>query len=302
MTSRARVKVKQAGVTRAQAVAEFGRKKAKQRRAHIKRRALMVGGVALLAYGVVGGWWLVHTGKFQEAAAKSEASFWQRTAALGFRLDQVTLHGRKHADAAAIKAALGITQGSPILALSLAEMQARLLEIPEVKTVSITRVLPNELSITISERMPAAWWQEDGKQTLIDGDGKVLDRTKYKDKLTLPVVVGADAPAHIGELLAILETAPSLKPDVIAAVRVGNRRWNVQLAHEVVVMLPEQNSIKDIKKILTNKTFQGAIPASGSAKTKKMPHASTTSRSPITKNAKTTSIRQNVSPMRLISQ
>jgi outer membrane protein assembly factor BamD len=33
-----------------------------------------------------------------------------------------------------------------------------------------------------------------------------------------------------------------------------------------------------------------------------MLHASTTSRSPITKNAKTTSIRQNVSPMRLISQ
>ena len=248
MTSRARVKVKQKGVTRAQAVAEFGRKKAKLRRAHIKRRALMAGGAALLAYGVVGGWWLIHTGKFQEAAAKSEASFWQRTAALGFRVDQVTLLGRKHADAAAIKAALGITQGSPILALSLAEMQTRLLEIPEVKTVSITRVLPNELSITIAERMPAAWWQEDGKQTLIDSDGKVLDRTKYKDKLTLPVVVGADAAAHVGELLAILETAPSLKPDVIAAVRVGNRRWNVQLAHEVVVLLPEEKPLDAWKR------------------------------------------------------
>lgn len=75
MASRARVKVKQKRVTRAEAVAEFGRKKARQRRALFKRRVLMGGGVALLAYGVIGGWWLVHTGKFQEALVKSEAGF-----------------------------------------------------------------------------------------------------------------------------------------------------------------------------------------------------------------------------------
>lgn len=248
MTARARVKVKKKAVTRAQAVEEFGRKKAKQRRAHIKRRAVMVGGVALLAYGLVGGWWLMHTGKFQEALARSETSFWQRTAALGFRVDQVTLHGRTHADTAAIKTALEVTQGSPILALSLADMQTRLLAIPEVKSASITRMLPNELTVTIRERVPAAWWQHEGKQALIDDEGKVLDRKKYPIKLALPVVVGADAPAHIGELLAILETAPSLKTDVVAAVRVGNRRWNVELAHEVVVLLPEENPLAAWKR------------------------------------------------------
>lgn len=248
MASRARVKVKQKRVTRAEAVAEFGRKKARQRRALFKRRVLMGGGVALLAYGVIGGWWLVHTGKFQEALVKSEAGFWQRTAALGFRLDQVTLNGRKHADAAAIKSALGVAQGAPILSLSLAEMKTRLLAIAEVKSVSITRVLPNQLSITITERVPAAWWQQDGKLSLIDADGKTLAREKYSEKLTLPVVVGADAPAHIGEFIAILESAPSLKPDVVAAVRVGDRRWNVQLAHEVVVMLPEEEPLAAWKR------------------------------------------------------
>ena len=53
MVKRAKPKVKQKGVTRAQAVAEFGRKKAKQRRALIKRRVLMGGGLALMAYGLV---------------------------------------------------------------------------------------------------------------------------------------------------------------------------------------------------------------------------------------------------------
>lgn len=243
MTQRTRVKVKKNNLTRAQAVADFGRKKAKQRRAHIKRRALMIGGVALLAYGSVGGWWLVHTGKFQEAMEKSEASFWQRTATIGFRLDQVTLQGRKHADAAAIKTALGITQGAAILALSLADMRTRLMEIAEVKSVNITRVLPNELSVTITERTPAAWWQQDGKQRLIDADGKVLAREKYGDVVSLPIVIGEDAPKHMGELLSMLDSSPSLKPDVVAAVRVGNRRWNIQLAREMVVMLPEQNPL-----------------------------------------------------------
>jgi cell division protein FtsQ len=243
MGNRTRVQVKQKNVTRAQAVADFGRKKAKQRRAHIKRRVFMVGGVALLAYGAIGSWWLVHTGKFQEALAKSEASFWQRTASIGFRLDQVTLNGRKHADVGAIKAALGITQGSPILALSLAEMKTRLMDIAEVKSVHITRVLPSELQVTITERTPVAWWQEDGKQALIDADGKVLAREKYGNPSALPIVVGADAPEHIGELLAMLEATPGLKPDVVAAVRVGERRWNIQLMRDIVVMLPENNPL-----------------------------------------------------------
>ena len=239
--NRARVKVKKSPMTRTQAVAEFGKKKAKQRRQQVKRRVLMAGGIAVLAYSVVGGWWLVHTGKLQEAMSHSNESFWQHTASLGFRVDQVTLTGRKHADAAAIKAALGVSQGYPILAVSLAEMKMRLETIPEVKTASITRVLPDELAVSITERVPAALWQQDGVQKLVDTDGIVLARDKYNEKLTLPVIVGPDAPKHVGELLALLDSAPGIKPDVVAAVRVGERRWNVELEHDVVVMLPEEN-------------------------------------------------------------
>ncbi len=237
---RARVKVKKAPVTRAEAVAEFGRKKAKQRRAHVKRRALMVAGVAVLAYGVVGSWWLIHTGRLQAAMVDGNAGFWRDTAALGFRIDQVTLTGREHADAGAIRQALAIQQGAPILAVSLADMKARIEQVPSVKSVSITRRLPDELVIAITERMPAAWWQVGGVQKLIDGEGTVLAREKYREKMTLPVVTGEDAPKHIGELLAMLNAAPALKPDVVAAVRVGDRRWNIELAHDITVMLPEE--------------------------------------------------------------
>ncbi len=241
MSPRARVNVKQKRVTRAQAVEEFGRKKAKQRRAHLKRRVLMVAAGIAVGYALIGGGWMFYTGQLQMAVAHINTRLWQQTAALGFRIDQVTLRGRTHASREDITAALGLTQGGPILAVSLADMKARLETITEVKSVRITRQLPNQLDIALIERVPAAWWQHQGVQRLIDADGVVLLRDKYNPKQPLPVVVGADATKHVGELLALLDAAPSLKPDVVAAVRVGNRRWNIQLPRDMVVMLPEDH-------------------------------------------------------------
>ncbi len=242
MANRARVKVKDKPVTRAQAAAEFGKKKAKQRRQHVKRRAMMITGGVMLSYALVAGWWMVYTGRLQQSAERTREDFWQSTAAMGFKVNQITLHGRKHTDVAQIKSAIGITQGGPILAHSLPEMKARIEAIAEVKSAQITRILPDQLQISITERVPTAWWQRKGKLALIDAQGTVLAREKYPQKLVLPVVVGDDAPQHVGELLALLDTAPALKPDVQAAVRVGGRRWNLQLAGNVVVMLPEENA------------------------------------------------------------
>lgn len=251
MAKRTRVKVKQASVTRAEAVAEFGRKKAKQRRQLWRRRVMIGGGVTAAACTVMAGGWMLATGKLQTSVARMGDGLWQSTASLGFRVDQVTLTGRNHARLPQVQTALGVSQGMPILSLSLAEMQARLLAVPEVKSVQITRVLPNQLAVAITERKPAAWWQVKGVQQLIDAEGVVLSRRNYQGKLNLPVVVGEDAEKHVGELLELLNTTPSLKPDVVAAVRVGQRRWNMQLAHDVVVMLPEEKPVAAWKRFAT---------------------------------------------------
>jgi cell division protein FtsQ len=134
---------------------------------------------------------------------------------------------------------VAVVQGQPILAISLEEMHARLKEIPEVKNATIRRVLPDKLAIHLSERVPAALWQYDGQSALLDADGMILAAEKYRGAHNLPVVVGADAPKHIGEFMAFMKAAPQLKNDVVAAIRVGSRRWNVQLKRDIIVMLPE---------------------------------------------------------------
>lgn len=236
---RARVKSTNATPTRAQAVAEFGRKKARIRRQQFKRRALLVSGGLVASYLAVGSFIMYHNGALAKRVEATNAHWWQFTADAGFKVSQVYLSGRNHAEAADVKAALQIAPGQPILAVSLAEMQARLKQIPEVKSASISRVLPDKIAIQLTERVPAALWQHEGQTALVDAEGVVLAASKYHGVTNLPVVVGEDAPKHIEEFVALMKATPELKNEVVAAIRVGSRRWNVQLKRDIIVMLPE---------------------------------------------------------------
>jgi len=236
---RARVKLKKAPTTRLQAAAEFGRKKARQRRSQWWQRIALISGGSFVLSTCATLWWLDHTGKLEKAQNSASATMWQWTADAGFKLDQVTLMGRSHADAAAVRDALAISKGAPLLGLSLGDMAARLKKIPEIKAVVVTRRLPNQLAVTITERRPAAFWHQGDQQKLIDAEGVVLDRGKYPEIKKLPIIMGDDAPQHIGELLALMESAPTISPYVISAMRIGERRWNMQMKRDIIVMLPE---------------------------------------------------------------
>ena len=242
MAKRVRVKVASRGPTRAQQAAEFSRKKHKQRRQQFKRRSLAAAGLAVVAYVGIGGWWLAHTGKIQKAVNVTSDAFWGMTADAGFKLDQVYLTGREHTDVQVVKAALNVQPGTPILSLDLKAIQAKLQEIPEVKSVTLSRQLPGVLRVAINERQPAAIWQRDGKHMLVDEDGVILASDTYKPQQPLPVIVGDDAPEHVQGLIGLLNAAPTLKPQVVAAVRIGSRRWNVQLNNGVTVMLPQDRA------------------------------------------------------------
>src|SRR3546814_20425893 len=58
----------------------------------------------------------------------------------------------------------------------------------------------------------------------------------------LPLVVGSDAPAHAAMLIAVMNSEPELRERVTAAVRVGGRRWNIQIEGRLAVRLPEADA------------------------------------------------------------
>ena len=76
---------------------------------------------------------------------------------------------------------------------------------------------------------------------LIDHDGVVVT-TEHLDRFAdLLLVVGEDAPKNAAALIQILQTHPDLMHRISAAIRVGERRWNLQLDNAIVVELPETN-------------------------------------------------------------
>lgn len=242
MTKRARITVKtdRSRLTRREAELEFNRKKSKARRRQLKRRGLLGAAAVLSLATLVGGWWIERSGRLERTATAFSDIAFKTSAGAGFVVKQIYLSGREHADAAAVKKALGVSPGAPILSVSLTDIQTRLEAIAEIKSATVTRQLPDALRITLIEREPVAWWQRGDAHALMDIDGVVLAREHYRQVDALPVLVGADAPKHVRELVALLAEAPSLKPEVLAAVRVGERRWNIQLKRDITVMLPEE--------------------------------------------------------------
>ena len=162
------------------------------------------------------------------------------TASLGLRLDRVVVQGRNKTPEPLVRAALGIRPGEPILAYSLAEAQARLESIKWVERATLERRLPATLVVRLFERRPFAVWQMDGKFTLVDEAGAVVtnsDVAAFADQL--PLVVGAGAPQRAADLMKALATQPELQARMVAAVRVGERRWNLRMKNGADVLLPE---------------------------------------------------------------
>lgn len=216
------------------------RKRAVRKWFNVTTRRLTLVGVVGLTLGVAaGGWWFIHTGKMGQAVDNVSASVWKQTASLGFKVRDVYLEGRSFTPVADVRKAMGVKPGDPILALSLPEMRERLEAIPRVKYAEVTRVLPDRLHIKLIERKPAAVWQNNGKLKLIDIDGLAMEYADLKKYPELVVLVGEDAPGHAHELLTLLASQPEMYKQVASAVRVGERRWNIQFKNGMELKLPE---------------------------------------------------------------
>ena len=204
---------------------------------------LATGGVAVTAL-VVGSAVLWHSGVIQRTAQAAVAALFDATARAGFRIEEITVSGRGRTTMDEVAAALGARHGGPILAVDLNEVKDRLEAIPSVRAAAVERRLPGSLHLALVERSPVALWQNNGEHVLVDRDGVQIPGpiAGYED---LPLVVGDGAGIRADELLTMLASEPELAARVKAAVRVGNRRWNVMLddaIHGVEVRLPEDQA------------------------------------------------------------
>jgi len=181
------------------------------------------------------------------------------TARAGFAVRTLSLEGRSRTPLSAVKEALAIRPGTPILAVSLEELRARLETLPTVRTADVQRVLPDTLSVHINERQPVALWQSQGRLHLIDDSGAVMDDLALEDFPHLPLLVGSGAPSHVNEVLALLAASPEMKERVMAFMRVGDRRWDIRLEDGPDVKLPQDNAVATWARFTTQPALHGML-------------------------------------------
>ena len=165
------------------------------------------------------------------------------TGSAGVAVKEVLVVGRAETPADQILTALDVRKGSPLLAFSPAAARERLLALGWVRDARVERRFPNVVYVQLEERYPVAIWQNAGRLALVDETGAVIGEEAVSRFSSLRVIVGSDAPGQFGALFATLETRPEMLEHVTAAVRVGGRRWNLQLANGMTVLLPETNVV-----------------------------------------------------------
>lgn len=181
----------------------------------------------------------------------------------GLLVQDIRIEGRDKTPENFLRAALGVSKGDKLLGFSLDAARARVEKLTWVQHATVERHLPGTIVVKLEERRPFAVWQNGGKFQLIDRGGDVVvqqDPGKDADAFkSLPLVVGAGAPEAAAMLLDDLATLPALRSRVVAAVRVGERRWNLHLSNGADVLLPEGAEGPAMTRLMELQTSQALL-------------------------------------------
>jgi cell division protein FtsQ len=220
------------------------------RRQRRRVKPVLIGLAALIVVFVVAD---ITRATGQDASLLSARERFGAFAALfGLRVRHIVVQGRDATPAPLLDAALGVRPGDPLLGFSVSGARARIETIASVEQATVERRWPDTVLVSLTERRAAAVWQNQGHFVLIDRDGAVLaDQDVKRLSQGLPLLVGHGAPEHAAALLADLAATPGLRPHIAAAVRIGDRRWNLQTTNGAYVLLPEDDEAAALRLLQT---------------------------------------------------
>ncbi|BBK35489.1 hypothetical protein STAQ_05670 [Allostella sp. ATCC 35155] len=206
------------------------------------RPALTAGGALAAVLILVAGWAAWRDGWASRQAYDMLAQFVSATGRSGLAVEEILVEGRLHTPRESILAAVDAHRGTPLLAIDPGTVKERLEGLPWIRAAAVERQLPGTLFIRLVERRPMAVWQRRGQLVLIDEQGRELGDEGIEYFPRLPFIVGEDAHRVAAEMVAMLAGQPDLRGRVVSAVRVGGRRWNLQLDNGIEVRLPEERA------------------------------------------------------------
>jgi cell division protein FtsQ len=161
------------------------------------------------------------------------------TARSGFAVAQLHINGNRDTSEIDIIGAIGLDGHTSLVGFDAGEARQRVEELPWVQQATLRKIYPDSIEIDLVERRPFAVWQDAGKLTVIERDGAPIAPFAGTRHAKLPLVVGKGAPEAAADFVAVVAKQPVLAAKVSGYVRVGERRWDLQVDGRIRVRLPE---------------------------------------------------------------
>lgn len=151
-----------------------------------------------------------------------------------------------------IRKVVAVPKGASTLNFDVAGAQAAVNAMAAVRDARVTLAADGLLHIHVDERHPKALWRDGEDQLwLVDETGVTVGPAlARRDHPRLPLVLGPSANEAVVEALALIQAAPDLTPRIRALVRVGARRWNVALDRELTILLPEDDAVAALARVM----------------------------------------------------
>ena len=167
----------------------------------------------------------------------------------GFGIDQIQITGQTLTSEAEIFKALAVEPRTSTVNFDAEAARTRIADLSSVDAVTVRKVYPGQLVVSITEKVPVARWRVDGVTFVVDAAGEQIgeDRGAYGE---LPLVVGDGAADDALVMIRALDRFDSLKTGLIALSRIADRRWDMIFDSGMRVQLPEQGVAQALAQLV----------------------------------------------------
>lgn len=135
--------------------------------------------------------------------------------------------------------------------LDLEQMRQTISGLDAVKSAQL-RIRPGGiLSVEVTERTPAIIWRGPAGLELLDGEGHRVGPLQARAaRPDLPVIAGQGADAKVAEALELMAAARPIAHRMRGLERMGERRWDVVLDRGQRILLPEDDPIPALERVI----------------------------------------------------
>ncbi|MDO9524103.1 MAG: cell division protein FtsQ/DivIB [Gemmobacter sp.] len=177
-----------------------------------------------------------------------------------FMVNLVAIEGASPVLADALRRDLGLELPKSSFDLDLAVARDQVEAFDAVERADLRILSGGILQIAVTERLPALVWRSEDALQLVDANGHPVASISARAlRGDLPLIAGASANTAAAEALELVAAAGPLTARIRGLVRMGNRRWDIVLDRDQRLLLPADNPVRALQRIIALDQAEGLL-------------------------------------------